>query len=179
MKLIFHLFKRNLCPWYKKVMRENIQNKGPFSIGVISDTHGLLRPGAVDALQGVDLIIHAGDIGDPMIINELSAVAPVVAVRGNMDSGGWAYKLNRTETVEKNGLIFYVLHDISRLDLDPAVSGIKAVISGHTHAPSISRHKGVLYLNPGNAGPRRSKLPLSVAVIKVEGRSLDARIIEI
>lgn len=152
---------------------------GPFSIGVISDTHGLLRSGAIGALQGVDLIIHAGDIGDPMIIDELGATAPVVAVRGNMDSSGWAHKLNRTETVEKNGMLFYVLHDISRLDLDPAVSGIKAVISGHTHAPSIGRHKGVLYLNPGSAGPCRSKLPPSVAVIKVKGESLSARIIEL
>ena len=160
-------------------MKENIQNKGSFSVGVISDTHGLLRPGVIDALQGVDLIIHAGDIGDPMIIDELSAAAPVVAVRGNMDSGGWAYKLNRTEVVEKKDMLFYVLHDISRLDLDPIVSGIKAVISGHTHSPSISRYKGVLYLNPGSAGHCRSKLPPSVAVIKVKGESLSARIIEL
>ena len=160
-------------------MKNSDKRTGPFSIGVISDTHGFLCPGAIDVFQGVDLIIHAGDVGDPMIIGELGAAAPVVVVRGNMDSGGWAYDLNRTETFEKNGMLFYVLHDISRLDLDPALSGIKAVISGHTHTPSISRHKGVLYLNPGSAGPRRSKLPPSVAVIKVEGRSLDARIIEI
>jgi len=160
-------------------MNKSDKKTGPFSIGVISDTHGLLRPGTIDALQGVDLIIHAGDVGAPMIIDELRATAPVIAVRGNMDSGGWAYKLNRTETVEKSGMLFYVLHDISRLDLDPALSGIKAVISGHTHAPSIKRHKGVLYLNPGSAGPRRSKQPPSVAVIEVKGKSLDARIIEI
>ncbi len=160
-------------------MNNRDNKKGSFSIGVISDTHGLLRPGAIDALQGVDLIIHAGDVGDPVIITELGAAAPVVAVRGNMDSGDWAYTLNRTETVEKDGSLFYVLHDISRLDLDPALSGIKAVISGHTHEPSIGRHKGVLYLNPGSAGPRRSKLPPSVAVIKVGERSLAARIIEI
>lgn len=160
-------------------MNKNIKNKWAFSVGVISDTHGLLRSGAIDALQGVDLIIHAGDVGGSTIIDELGALAPVVAVRGNMDSGGWAYKLNRTETVEKNGLLFYVLHDIGRLDLDPALSGIKAVISGHTHAPSIGRHKGVLYLNPGSAGPCRSKLPPSVAVIRIEGSSLAARIIEL
>ena len=160
-------------------MKNSDKRTGSFSIGVISDTHGLLRPGAVDAFDGVDLIIHAGDVGDFMIIDELGAAAPVVTVRGNMDSGSRAYDLNRTEIVEKNGMLFYVLHDISRLDLDPALSGIKAVISGHTHAPSISRHKGVLYLNPGSAGPSRSKLPPSVAVIRVEGRRLDARIIEI
>ena len=160
-------------------MKNSNKKTGSFSIGVISDTHGLLRSGAIDAFQGVDLIIHAGDIGDPKIIDKLGAVAPVVAVRGNMDSGGWVFDLNRTETVEKNGMLFYVLHDISKLDLDPAVSGIKAVISGHTHAPSIGRHKGVLYLNPGCAGPLRSKLPPSVAVIKVEGTSLAARIIKI
>ena len=160
-------------------MKNSDKKTGPFSIGVISDTHGLLRLKAVDAFRGVDLIIHAGDVGNPRIIDELGAAAPVVAVRGNMDSSGWAFNLNRTETVEKNGMLFYVLHDIGRLDLDPVVSGIRAVISGHTHAPSIGRHKGVLYLNPGCAGPLRSKLPPSVAVIKVEGTSLAARIIKI
>lgn len=163
----------------KQAMNKSDNKKGLFSIGVISDTHGLLRPGAVDALLGVDLIIHAGDVGDPMIIDELGTTAPVVVVRGNMDRGDWAYKLNRTEIVEKKEILFYVLHELQRLALDPAASGIKAVISGHTHAPSISRHKGVLYLNPGSAGPRKSKQPLSVAVIKVEGKSLDARIIKI
>lgn len=159
-------------------MKNSNKKTKSFSIGVISDTHGLLRSSAIDALQGADLIIHAGDVGDPMIIDELGAVAPVVAVRGNMDSGGWAYKLNRTEASEKKGILFYVIHDLQRLDLDPALSGIKAVISGHTHSPSISRHNGVLYLNPGSAGPR-AKRPASVAVIKVEGKSLDARIIDI
>ena len=159
-------------------MKNSNKKTGSFSICVISDTHGLLRSSAIDALHGVDLIIHAGDVGDPKIIDELGAVAPVVAVRGNMD-GGWALNLNRTETVEKNGMLIYLLHDVGRLDLDPAVSGIKVVISGHTHAPSISRHKEVLYLNPGCAGPSRSKSPPSVAVIKVEGTSLEARIIEV
>lgn len=160
-------------------MKNSDRKKGFFSIGVISDTHGLLRPGAVEALREADLIIHAGDIGDPRIIDELGYVAPVVAVRGNMDGGGWAFSFNRTEIVEKEKLLFYVLHDLSRLDLDPSVSGIKAVISGHTHAPSINRHKGVLYLNPGSAGPQRSKLPPSVAQIKVRGCALEAELIEI
>ncbi len=160
-------------------MKNSDKSTGSFSIGVISDTHGLLRPGVIDIFQGIDLIIHAGDVGGPMIIAELGAAAPVVAVRGNMDRDGWAYDLNRTEVVEQKNMLFYVIHDISRLDLDPVVSGIRAVISGHTHPPSISRHKGVLYLNPGSAGPRRSKQPPSVAVIKVKGVSLTARIIEI
>ena len=160
-------------------MNKSDKKTAPFSIGVISDTHGLLRSSAIEALQGVDLIIHAGDVGDPKIVDELSAAAPVVAVRGNMDSGGWAYSLKRTEVVEKGDILIYALHDLSRLDIDPVVSGVKAVISGHTHEPSISRHKGVLYLNPGSAGPRRSKLLPSVAIINVNEKRLDARIIEI
>ena len=159
-------------------MKKSDKKTALSSIGVISDTHGLLRPGAVEALEGADLIIHAGDIGDSTILDELRYIAPVVAVRGNMD-GGWAFHLNRSETVEEGGLLLYVLHDLTRLDLDPSASGIKAVISGHTHAPSVSRHKGVLYLNPGSAGPQRSGLSPSVALLKVEGNSLTAEIIEI
>jgi putative phosphoesterase len=159
-------------------MNNNVGKKGALSIGVISDTHGILRPEAVEALHGVDLIIHAGDIGNPMIIDELGATAPVVAVRGNMDAE-WAYKLPATEIVERNETLFYVLHDAHRLEIDPAVSGFRVVISGHTHAPSLSEHKGVLYLNPGSAGPCRSKLSPSVAVIRMEGEALDAQIIKI
>lgn len=158
-------------------MNKNIRSKNRFTVGIISDTHGLLRSEAVDALQGADLIIHAGDIGNPGIINALADLAPVIAVRGNMDSGDWAYNLQRTEIVEKNNILFYVIHDIGRMDLDPAVSDIRVVVSGHSHRPSTGRHKGVLYINPGSAGPRRFKLPVSVALLHINGQSLNAQII--
>ncbi len=150
-----------------------------FTVGIISDTHGLLRQEAVDALQGADFIIHAGDVGKLSIIDELNGIAPIVAVRGNMDNENWAYQLKRTEIVEKNKILFCVIHDISRLDLDPAASDIKIVISGHSHMPSIGRHKGVLYINPGSAGPRRSTRPVSVALLRVRGKSLDAEIVKL
>lgn len=154
-----------------------MQRNNRVTVGIISDTHGLLRNEAVDALQGADLIIHAGDIGNPAIINELGDLAPVVAVRGNMDNDDWAYNFRRTEIVEKNNILFYVIHDIGRMDLDPAVSDIRVVVSGHSHRPSTGRHKGVLYINPGSAGPRRFKLPVSVALLHINGQSLDTQII--
>ncbi len=150
-----------------------------FTVGIISDTHGLLRQEAVDALQDADFIIHAGDIGKFSIIDELNGIAPIVAVRGNMDNESWAYQLKRTEIIERNNILFCVIHDISRLDLDPAASDIKIVISGHSHMPSIGRHKGVLYINPGSAGPRRSTRPVSVALLRVRGKSLDAQIVKL
>jgi putative phosphoesterase len=160
-------------------MTKEMKADNSFTVGIISDTHGLLRREAVDALQDVDFIIHAGDIGKFSIIDELNGIAPIVAVRGNMDSENWAYQLKRTEIVEKKKILFCVIHDISRLDLDPAVSGIKVVISGHSHRPSIGRHKGVLYINPGSAGPRRFTLPVSVALLQVRGKSLDAQIVKL
>lgn len=155
------------------------QSKSNYIVGVISDTHGLLRKEAVDVLQGVDLIIHAGDVGDPHIINKLENIARVVAVRGNMDREGWAYNIKKTEAVEVNGYLLYVLHDLGRLDLDPSVSKCKAVISGHSHRPSVSSQKGVLYVNPGSAGPRRFKLPVSVALLRINGNSIDAEIVKL
>jgi len=146
-------------------------------IGVISDTHGLLRPEAVDALQGADYIIHAGDIGRSIILDELRSIAPVVAVRGNMDGGWWAYQLPVADVLEVNKILIYVIHDISKIDVDPKTANIKVVISGHTHSPSIGNHDGVLYLNPGSAGPRRSKRPVSVALIKIAGMATKAELI--
>ncbi len=160
-------------------MKKDEENKGSFTVGIISDTHGLLRSEAVDALQGADFIIHAGDIGKQSIMDELNNIAPVVAVRGNMDKEIWACKLKRTEIVEKNRTLFCVIHDIGRLDLDPAEADIKVVISGHSHRPAIGRHKGVLYINPGSAGPRRSDLPVSVALLQVKGNVLDAEIVQL
>ncbi len=148
-----------------------------FKIGIISDTHGLLRPEAVEVLDGSDMIIHAGDIGDRHIINELEMIAPVAAVRGNMDSGGWAHNFKMGEVVDINGHLLYVVHDLGRLDLDPASANIKVIIYGHSHRPVIQEHKGILYINPGSAGPRRFNLPVSVAVLHIEGSKLRAEII--
>ncbi len=146
-------------------------------MGVISDTHGLVRPEAVTALQGVSLIIHAGDVGTREVLEHLRIVAPVVAVRGNTDQDYWARELPLTEVVEIGMVSFYVLHNVKELDLDPVVSGFSAVISGHSHQPSVDRRNGVLFLNPGSAGTRRLKLHPSVAVLTVKERSIDARII--
>src|SRR5262245_28182096 len=146
-------------------------------VGVISDTHGLLRPEAVRALRGSDLILHAGDIGDPDIIGTLREIAPVFPVRGNVDTGRWAMKLPATEIVEVGDVLFYVLHDQAELDLDPRTAGFSAVVYGHSHQPSIETRGDVLFLNPGSAGPRRFKLPVTVAHVLVSGRELSPEII--
>jgi putative phosphoesterase len=132
-------------------------------IGLISDTHGLLRPEALRALGGSDLIIHAGDVGKPEILAALNLVAPVVAVRGNVDQDPWASALPLTASTAVRSAAIYVLHDLHQLDLDPAASGFRVVVSGHSHKPSRTERDGVLYLNPGSAGPRRFKLPVTVA----------------
>jgi hypothetical protein len=158
-------------------MIKKIQSKKHYTVGIISDTHGLLRAGAVAALEGSDMIIHAGDIGDPRILDELEMIAPVVAVRGNMDNGNWAYELKRSEVIEIGPHMLYVLHDVSRLDLVPSVAHIRTIIYGHSHRPVIQEHEGILYVNPGSAGPRRFKLPVSVAVLTIKGEKLSAEII--
>jgi uncharacterized protein len=150
----------------------------PGTIGVISDTHGLLRQEAVDALRGSELIIHAGDVGSMDILDQLRAIAPVVAVRGNVDDGKLA-KLPRTKTIEFEGHTIYVLHILDNLDLQPAQAGISAVVYGHSHKPSLEDRDGVLYLNPGSAGPRRFLLPISVARMSVVDGRLTARIVEL
>ena len=132
-------------------------------IGLISDTHGLMRQEALAALQGVDLIIHAGDVGKPGVLEELRAVAPVVAVRGNIDIGPWASQLPVTAVAEARSARIYVLHDIQELDLDPVVAEFNIVVSGHSHQHSQTERSGVMYLNPGSAGPRRFALPITVA----------------
>lgn len=141
-------------------------------IGVISDTHGLLRDEAVSALHGSEHIIHAGDIGAEEIVAKLANIAPVTAIRGNVDTENWARHLPTTNVVELASIFFYVLHDLKSLDLDPAVAGFGAVISGHSHVPKIEWRKNVLYFNPGSAGPRRFKLPISVGRIRVESGKL-------
>jgi hypothetical protein len=146
-------------------------------VGVISDTHGLLRPEAIKALEGVSLIIHAGDVGPSVIIERLENIAPVVAVRGNTDREGSACRLPLTEVVEIGEVLLYVLHDLGRLDLAPSVSGFSAVISGHSHEPAIENRNNVLFLNPGSAGPRRFTLPVSVALLHIKNNILKPEII--
>jgi uncharacterized protein len=148
-------------------------------VGVISDTHGLLRPQAVAALRGSDMIIHAGDVGNPDVINELAGIAPTYAVRGNIDTADWAARLPMTECVEVGEHLFHVLHKISQLDFDPADAGFAGVVYGHSHQPSVETRRGVLFLNPGSAGPRRFKLPIAVARIAVSGRSMRPEILEL
>jgi putative phosphoesterase len=148
-------------------------------IGVISDTHGLLRPQAVAALRGCSAIIHAGDVGRPEILDELRRIAPVFAVRGNVDHGAWAMKLPETEIVEVEDCLLYVLHDLDALDLDPPTAGFRAVIAGHSHQPKIETRDGVLYFNPGSAGPRRFNLPVSVGRLTLSGGQLQAEIIHL
>ena len=143
------------------------QSSKPLLVGVISDTHGLTRPQAIDALAGSDLIIHAGDVGRPEVLDALRALAPVHAVRGNVDTGRWAARLPMTELVEVGGHRLYVLHIVDALERDPPAAGFAAVIFGHSHKPSIATRDGVLWLNPGSAGPRRFDLPVTVARIRV------------
>jgi putative phosphoesterase len=148
-------------------------------IGVISDTHGLVRPQALQALRGVDLIIHAGDIGAPEVVDALKRIAPVVAIKGNNDNEGWATSLPDTKLVQLNAAKLYVIHNVRELDLDPVARGIQVVISGHSHKPSVVKRDGVLYLNPGSAGPRRFKLPVAVAKLTVHLKTIEAKIIEL
>ncbi len=145
---------------------------GNVNVGVISDTHGLLRPEALSALAGSCHILHAGDIGDAAVLEELGRLAPVTAVRGNNDKGPWADKLRETELLEIAGTRIYVIHDLAQLDIDPAAEGIGVVIAGHSHKPAQRMEGGVLYLNPGSAGPRRFNLPVTVARLALPGREV-------
>ena len=147
-------------------------------MGLISDTHGLLRPEATAFLHGSDFIVHAGDIVDAAILDRLAAIAPVTAVRGNNDKGAWAMRLSETEVLEIDEVLIYVLHDLAALDVDPAAAGFRVVVSGHSHRPRITERDGVLYVNPGSAGPRRFSLPIAAAELTIAGDSIDARLVE-
>ncbi len=151
----------------------------PILIGVISDTHGLLRPEAVDALRGTEHIIHAGDVGAPEILEKLADLAPLTAIRGNIDTPAWARKLPETQVIELGGISIYILHDLAHLDLKPEAAGFKIVISGHSHVPKQETRNGVLYLNPGSAGPRRFKLPVSVGKLRVIAGEVRGEIVPI
>jgi hypothetical protein len=148
-------------------------------LGIISDTHGLIRPSALRVLEGSALILHAGDIGSPDVLYSLQAIAPVIAVRGNTDSGDWAEILPKTEITEINGMCFYIVHDLSDLDIYPAAAGIRAVISGHSHRPAFSESEGILHLNPGSAGPRRFNLPVTLARITIRHGMLKPEIVNL
>ena len=146
-------------------------------IGIISDTHGLLRSEAVELLLGSDHIIHGGDIGSPEIIPALEKIAPVTAIRGNVDTQAWARQFAETEVVELSGVLFYVIHDVNAIDLNPKAAGFAAVISGHSHKPKQEAKDGVLYFNPGSAGPRRFKLPISVGRLTISEGQLIGEIL--
>jgi uncharacterized protein len=148
-------------------------------IGVISDTHGLLRPEARVALAECEHILHAGDVGDLRILDSLREIAPVTAIRGNVDTSSDFAKLPETEMVALGGAVFYLVHSVHWLDLDPVAAGVEVVVSGHSHKPSVERKNGVVYLNPGSAGPRRFSLPVSVGLITVTEGKVEARIVEL
>lgn len=148
-------------------------------IGIISDTHGLVRPQVIAALTGAELIIHAGDIGSPDVLKILEAIAPVIAVRGNNDQDPWAAKIPLTNVVEHQSYFFYVVHELDHLDVDPVASELSAIIFGHSHRASAERRKGVLFLNPGSAGPRRFTLPVTVARLHITDTGLIPEIIAI
>ena len=148
-------------------------------IGLISDTHGLMRPEALAALTGVSHIVHAGDIGSAQVLTLLRTIAPVTAVRGNNDKGAWASAIAETEVLEIDGKSIYVLHDLAELDLNPEAAGFRIVVTGHSHKPAISQKGAVLYVNPGSAGPRRFKLPISVATLEIDGSDVRAEIHEL
>jgi len=148
-------------------------------VGVISDTHGLLQPAAIEVFKGTDLIIHAGDVGKPDILEDLQVIAPVEAVRGNMDVDNWAHKLPETKLIEVGSVLLYVIHDVYKIDIKPAKAGISAIIHGHTHkSSSIEDHNGVLFINPGSATQPRFNSPASVALLHVNEKSLVTQFIE-
>src|SRR5215469_4667169 len=149
----------------------------PLRIGVISDTHGLLRPEALAALEGSDHILHAGDIGDPTILTRLRELAPLTAIRGNVDTQSWARRLPATEVLELAGITIYMLHNLDELDLKPAAGGFRAVVYGHSHHPEMNEKNGVLYFNPGSAGPRRLKLPVTAGKLTIQDGQVKAELL--
>ncbi|HEY1328868.1 MAG TPA: metallophosphoesterase family protein [Casimicrobiaceae bacterium] len=148
-------------------------------VGLISDTHGLLRPQALDALQGSDAIVHAGDIGAATILDALAAIAPVTAVRGNNDHGAWAAPIPLTNVLRIDDVSIYVIHDLGTLSIDPGADGHRVVISGHSHRPACTERDGVWYVNPGSAGPRRFRLPIAVGRLDIDGTAVRPRLIEL
>jgi uncharacterized protein len=153
--------------------------KNALRVGLISDTHGLLRPAARDFAGSCDYIIHGGDIGSAAILDELAALAPLIAVKGNNDRQAWAAHLPESEMIRVGGVFIYIIHDLSQLGIEPHAAGAQVIVSGHSHKPLIELRDGILYVNPGSCGPRRFKLPLSVGEIRVEGTKVRARTVEL
>jgi uncharacterized protein len=148
-------------------------------VGVISDTHGLLRPEAVSALRGVDHILHAGDVGDPAILDSLRAIAPLTAIRGNIDVSGACTQLPALEYVQLQGQNIYMLHNLDELDLDPEAAGVSAIVAGHSHQAKVEWKKNILYFNPGSAGPRRFSAPVSLGLLEITGGMLTPRHVDL
>ena len=158
-------------------MRASPRNK--LRVGLLSDTHGLLRPEARAFLVGCDYIVHGGDIGSAEILSTLATLAPVIAVRGNNDRESWADALPETELIRVGGLFLYVIHDLAQLDMEPQAAGVRVIVSGHSHQPRAEQREGILYINPGSCGPRRFKLPISVGELLVEGSQVTGRTVEL
>ena len=156
-----------------------MRGKAQRRVGLISDTHGLLRPEAVAFLRGSDFIVHGGDIGHAGVLEELAALAPVTAVRGNNDKAAWAGAVPETEVLQVGAVRIYVVHDLGDVELDPVTAGYRVVVSGHSHRPSVTERAGVLYVNPGSAGPRRFKLPITVGEVMIVEKSVTARVVEL
>lgn len=156
-----------------------MKRKFDYKIGIISDTHGLVRQRVVKSFKDVDLIVHAGDIGKPDVLKTLQTIAKVYPVRGNVDCGKWANTLPEAEMVQVGQIFLYVLHDLNELDIDPVAAECSVVISGHSHIPKIEKHNGVLFLNPGSSGPKRFNYPISIAFLYVKGVSIETEIVEL
>lgn len=148
-------------------------------VGLVADTHGLLRPEAVEWLRGCDRILHAGDIGDPTVLTRLAELATITAVRGNNDNGRWADALAPTELLQVGEIWLYLLHDLAELDIDPTGAGVQVVVSGHSHKPLVTERQGALFINPGSCGPRRFNLPIALGELLIDGNAIQARIVEI
>jgi uncharacterized protein len=158
---------------------EGRRARAMFRVGLISDTHGLLRPEASAFLSGCSHIIHGGDIGGENILHDLSLIAPVTAVRGNNDQGAWADALSETELVQIGEVLVYVIHDLAQLDIEPKAAGVSVIVSGHSHQPRVHERDGVVYVNPGSAGPRRFKLPVAIAELNIDGNAISPRMIKL
>jgi putative phosphoesterase len=157
----------------------HVKHATSLRVGLIADTHGLLRPEATAFLRGCDHILHGGDIGAPDILEQLAALAPVTAVRGNNDTQAWAASLPETRLLELEAMKIYLIHDLAELELEPAAAGVRVIVSGHSHRPLVRECNGVVYVNPGSAGPRRFRLPISVAQLEISGAAVTVKLVEL
>lgn len=178
-RIALSLRARALGALAQRVQRNRGGPCAAIRVGLISDTHGLLRPEARAFLVGCDYIIHGGDIGSREIVDALSALAPLIAVRGNNDRESWAQRLPETEMMRAGGIFVYVIHDLAQLDIEPRAAGVQVIVSGHSHQPRSEERDGILYINPGSCGPKRFKLPISVGELLVEGNRVRGRTIEL